>query len=134
MDLLLAHPIQERRKRKMELVVIVLNKVDLLDEILTLFMRFKIKGATVLDSSGMGHLISNQFPMFSMFAELGEEREANSKTIFTVVKDGEERKEVLSIVESVCGELTEPDTAIFFSVPVNFTKGIDNETNLEEGF
>ncbi len=118
----------------MELVVIVLNKTDLLDEILTLFMRYKIKGATVLDSSGMGHLISNQFPMFSMFAELGEEREANSKTIFTVVKDADERREVLSIVESVCGDLSVPDTAIFFSVPVNFTKGIDIENILEEGF
>ncbi|EXJ24386.1 hypothetical protein ADIAL_0125 [Alkalibacterium sp. AK22] len=108
----------------MELVVIVLNKIDLLDEMLSQFMKFKIQGATVIDSSGMGHLISNQFPMFSMFAELGEEREANSKTIFTVVKDEDERKEVLSVVESVCGKLEEPDTAIFFSVPVNFTKGL----------
>ena len=109
----------------MELVVIVLNKVDLLEEMLSLFVRYEIKGATVLDSSGMGHLISNQFPMFSMFAELGEEREANSKTIFTVVKDEAERKEVLSIAESVCGDLSKPDNAIFFSVPVNFTKGIE---------
>lgn len=109
----------------MELVVIVLNKTDLLDEILSLFMRYKIKGATVLDSSGMGHLISNQFPMFSMFAELSDERESNSKTILTVVKDEAERKEVLSIAESVCGDLTKPDNAIFFSVPVNFTKGIE---------
>ncbi|MDZ7836306.1 MAG: hypothetical protein U5K84_14205 [Alkalibacterium sp.] len=60
-----------------------------------------------------------------MFAELGEEREANSKTIFTVVKDESERKEVLSIAESVCGDLSKPDNAIFFSVPVNFTKGIE---------
>lgn len=109
----------------MELVVIVLNKTDLLDEILSLFMGYEIKGVTVLDSSGMGHLISNQFPMFSMFAELGEERESNSKTNFTVVKDEAERKEVLSVAESVCGDLTKPDNAIFFSVPVNFTKGIE---------
>ncbi|GAB2486476.1 hypothetical protein GCM10008929_09050 [Alkalibacterium psychrotolerans] len=114
---------------KMELVVIVLNKTDLLDEILSLFMKYKIKGATVLDSSGMGHLIANQFPMFSMFAELGEEREANSKTIFTVVKDEAERNEVLSIAESICGDLTQPDNAIFFSVPVNFAKGIDNSAD-----
>ena len=110
----------------MELVVIVLNKVDLLEEILSLFVRYEIKGATVLDSSGMGHLISRQFPMFSMFAELGVEREANSKTIFTVVKDEAERKEVLSITESVCGDLTQPDNAVFFSVPVSFAKGIQH--------
>lgn len=110
----------------MELVVMVLNKTDLLDEILSLFIKYKIKGATVLDSSGMGHLIASQFPMFSMFAELGEEREANSKTIFTVVRGEAERKEVLSIAESVCGDMTKPDNAIFFSVPVNFAKGIDH--------
>ncbi|TVP93102.1 MAG: hypothetical protein EA249_00880 [Alkalibacterium sp.] len=110
----------------MELVIIVLNKTDLLDEILSLFMKYKIKGATVFDSSGMGHLISNQFPMFSMFAELGEERESNSKTIFTVVKDEDERKEVLSIVESICGDLSKPDTAVFFSLPVSFTKGFEH--------
>lgn len=109
----------------MELVVIVLNDTDLLDEILSLFIRYEIKGGTVLDSSGMGHLISKQFPMFSMFAELGKERESNSKTIFTVVKDEAERKEVLSITESVCGDLEKPNNAIFFSVPVNFTKGIE---------
>jgi len=112
----------------MELVVIVLNKTDLMNEILSKFMKHKIKGATVLDSSGMGHLIANQFPMFSMFAELGEEREANSKTIFTVVKSEAERKEVLEAAESVCGDLTKPDNAIFFSVPVNFAKGIDHST------
>lgn len=112
----------------MELVVIVLNKTDLLDELLSMFMKYKIKGATVLDSSGMGRLIANQFPMFSMFAELGEERKSNSKTIFTVVKDEMERKEVLSIAESICGDLIEPDNAIFFSVPVNFAKRIDQST------
>ncbi|GAA0367859.1 hypothetical protein GCM10008932_19650 [Alkalibacterium iburiense] len=118
----------------MELVVIVLNKTDVLDEILTAFVNYEVTGATVLDSSGLGHLISNRFPMFSMFAELKEERKANSKTIFTVVEDGEERAEVLEAVESVLGDITEPDTAIFFSLPVNFTKGIDDHHILEEGF
>ncbi|MER2063937.1 MAG: hypothetical protein ABS873_04750 [Alkalibacterium sp.] len=113
----------------MELVVIVLNQTDMLNELLTLFLKYKIKGATVLDSSGMGHLISNQFPIFSMFAELSDEREANSKTIFTVVKDEAERAEVLSVTESVCGDLTQPDNAIFFSVPVTFTKGIDQSVD-----
>ncbi|WP_161879361.1 hypothetical protein [Alkalibacterium sp. MB6] len=118
----------------MELVIIVLNKTDVLDELLTAFVEYKVTGATVLDSSGMGHIISNRFPMFSMFAELKDERKANSKTIFTVVENESEREDVLHAVESVLGDITEPDTAIFFSLPVNFTKGIDDETILEEGF
>lgn len=108
----------------MESVFIVLNKTDQLEEILALFIQYDIKGATVFDSSGMGHLVAHQFPMFSKFAELGEDKASNSKTIFTVVHSEEERKEVLSIVESVLGDLSEPDTAIFFSMPINFHKGI----------
>lgn len=109
----------------MELVYIVLNKPESLEEILSLFIQYDIKGATVIESSGMGHLVANQFPMFSMFAELGEDKATNSKTIFTVVESEEERNEVLSIVESVLGDISKPDTAIFFSVPINFQKGIN---------
>src|SRR5699024_7655579 len=118
----------------MELVVIVLNKTDVLDEILTAFVNYKVTGATVLDSSGLGHIISNRFPMFSMFAELKDEKAGNSKTIFTVVEDEKERDEVLEAVESVLGDISVPDTAILFSLPVSFTKGIDDENIIEEGF
>lgn len=109
----------------MELVVIVLNKTDLLNELLSEFMDNNLSGATVVDSSGMGHLISNQFPMFSMFAELEEERENNSKTIFKVVETEDERNRTTEIVENICGDLADPDTAIIFTVPVNFQKGIN---------
>lgn len=109
----------------MELVIIVLNKTDLLNELLTEFMENDLSGATVLDSSGMGHLISNQFPMFSMFAELESEREDNSKTILKVVKSVEERKRTEDLVEKVIGDFNDPDTAVMVSIPVNSVKGIN---------
>ena len=109
----------------MELVVIVLNKVDLLDVMLTELMNNDLSGATVIESSGMGHIISNQFPLFAMFAELEDERKANSKTIFKVVNTVEERDKTVEIVENTCGDLGDPDTAIIFSVPVSFSKGIN---------
>lgn len=109
----------------MELMMIVLNKIDLLNELLTEFMDNDLSGATVIDSSGMGHIISNQFPMFSMFAELDEEKEENSKTIFKVVESVEEREKAVAIIESVTGDLSGPDSAIIIVVPVSYTKGIN---------
>lgn len=109
----------------MELMMIVLNKTDLLNELLTEFMDNDLSGATVIDSSGMGHIISNQFPMFSMFAELDEEKEENSKTILKVVKSVEEREKAVAIVESITGDLSGPDSAIIIAVPVSYTKGIN---------
>lgn len=107
----------------MELVVIVLNKTDLLTDILTQFVNEDIEGATVIDSSGMGRLVADYFPMFSMFAEMEKDKESTSKTIFTVVHSEEERGRVLKALENVVGDITVPDTAIFFTLPVGFAKG-----------
>lgn len=109
----------------MELIVIVLNKTDVLDELLTKFMENDLSGATVIDSSGMGHIMANQFPMFAMFAELEEERVNNSKTILKVVRNEEERHLTAEILESVVGDYAKADTAILFSLPVSFSKGIN---------
>lgn len=108
----------------MELVHIVLNKPDRLSEILTLFLEYGIHGATVIDSGGMGHIISGQSPMFAMFAELKEDKN-NSKMILTVVEDEQERDLVLKAVEDVLGDISVPDTAVFFTTPVVFQKGMD---------
>lgn len=115
----------------MELVHIVLNKPDRLSEILTLFLEYGIHGATVIDSGGMGHLISGQSPMFAMFAELKEDK-YNSKTILTVVEDDEERDLVLKAVEDVLGDISEPDTAVFFTTPVAYTKGLDHHDDKDD--
>lgn len=108
----------------MEVIVVVLNETDVLNELLTKFMEKDIKGATVIDSGGMGHLIAHNYPMFAMFAELEDERENNSKTIFVVSDDTTDRDRVTAALEEVLGDLSEPNTAIVFSLPVNYARGI----------
>jgi nitrogen regulatory protein P-II 1 len=108
----------------LELVVIVLNKPQYLSEILDGFVEDGIKGATVIDSSGMGHLIADHVPFFLQFADLDDSQGNHSKTIFTVVNCKEERDKVVQNVEHVIGDITRPDTAFIFSVPVNFVKGL----------
>lgn len=108
----------------MELIVIVLNKTDVLNELLSKLVDKNIKGATVIDSGGMGHIMAHNFPMFAMFAELEDERENNSKTIFIVSNDTKDRQTISQTVEEVCGDLQRPDTAIIFGLPVSFAQGI----------
>lgn len=113
----------------MELLLIVLNKPEYLQDILTLFLEYDIHGATVMDSSGMGHIIANRSPMFSMFAEMKNSKRDNSKTIFTVINTQEERDNALKAVENVLGDISKPDTAVFFSLPVSFEKGMIEEND-----
>ncbi len=108
----------------MELLVIVLNKTEALREILDGFIEVGIKGATVIDSAGMGHLMADYIPFFAQFAELEATDKNHSKTIFTVVNTCDERDKAIGVVEECVGDLTEPDSAFLFSVPVNLIKGL----------
>lgn len=108
----------------LELLVIVLNKTEFLTDILDGFMDVGIKGATVIDSAGMGHLMAEHIPFFSQFAEIEFTDKNHSKTIFTVLNCCEDRNNAVAIVEKHVGDLSEPDSAFIFSVPVNFIKGL----------
>lgn len=111
----------------MEIVYIVLNKPSYLKEILAEFLEYDIHGATVIDSQGMGHLIAGQTPMFSMFTDLKYGTGDHSKMIFTVVNDDNERDRVLEALENVLGDISEPDSAVLFTTPVGFQKGMNLE-------
>ena len=48
----------------MELLVFVLNKPEYLDEILEALLRVDVRGATVLESTGMGRTLCEKVPIF----------------------------------------------------------------------
>lgn len=108
----------------MELLVIVLNETEYLMDILDGFIQYDIKGATIIDSAGMGHVMASYMPLFFQFAQLERSSENNSKTIFTVIDNEKDKENVLKILENIIGDISKPNTAFVFSVPVNFVKGI----------
>ena len=48
----------------MKLLILILNKVEKLEEVLEGFLEIGITGATVIESSGMGHILSEEVPIF----------------------------------------------------------------------
>lgn len=112
----------------MKLLFLVLNKTEKLDEVLTGFAKNGIKGATIIDSMGMARLLSDKHDdndisfLSSLRVFLSPERERNN-IILTVIQDSQLETAIKSI-ETVIGDLSEKDTGVVFSVPVDFAKGI----------
>ena len=111
----------------MRLMVLVLNKVEYLDELLEGFAKVQISGATILTSRGMARELyhaGHEDDMFlgSLRAILDPDRE-ESRTILTVLPD-EQVPQAVQVIESIIGDLSEPDTGIVFTLPVDFIKGI----------
>ncbi len=113
----------------MYLLVVVINDESNLHEILDTFYEDDIGGATVIDSMGMGHLMAEQISIFARFADLTGDSGKFNKTIFTLVENREKLDQAVAALEEIVGDFEEPDTGMWFSLPVEQAKGINSKFN-----
>jgi nitrogen regulatory protein PII len=111
----------------MKLLVFVLNREELLEEVLEAFVEAGITGATILDSEGMGRFLTYEVPLFADFREFMKGNKPYNKTIFSVVEKEEKIKVVEELIEKICGSLSDPGTGILFTIPVDYAKGLVRE-------
>ncbi len=112
----------------MQLLFIVLNKIECLEEILEKLGEANIYGATILESKGMAHSLS-EFSDLSFMMSLRmllDPGHKESRTIFMVISDAQ-IPTVSKIVNDVTGGLDQPDSGIIFTVPVGYTEGFKVE-------
>lgn len=113
-----------------QLLVIVIDDEVLLVPILDRFYEVGIGGATVLDSMGMGHVMAEHISIFARFADLTQDSERKNKTIFTIVENEEQLNKATEIVEEVVGDLDDPETGMWFVIPISKARGF--KSALEE--
>ena len=108
----------------MQLMFIVLNKIECLEEILERLGEANIYGATILESKGMAHSLS-EFSDLSFMMSLRmllDPGHKESRTIFMVINENQ-IPTISEIVNDVTGGLDQPDSGIIFTVPVGYTEG-----------
>ena len=106
----------------MELLFYVMNKVDLLDDLLEDFSKEPEFRATIIDSMGMAHMLKDSGYFFSL-RDLLNQSQVNSKTIMMAL-ERENVEKAVEIIENIVGDLTDPDTGVVFTVPISYAKGI----------
>ncbi|HQM96642.1 MAG TPA: hypothetical protein PK705_06525 [Clostridia bacterium] len=111
----------------MQLLVIILNKTEYLSQMLNCMLERNICGATVLDSTGMIKVISEQSieppSIFGSLREFINPSRESSKTVFMVLPD--EKIEIAkSVVKEITGGFDKPNTGIMFTIPISYAEGI----------
>jgi len=114
-----------------QLLIAVINEEEKLDEILSGFMELGVTGATILDSEGMGRVLSHDIPIFAGLQSLASRTRPKNQTIFSVVDD-EKAEAVISLLQEICGDLESPATGIAITVPVSRVTGLAPELD-EDG-
>lgn len=113
----------------MNVLFIILNKVEYMDDILDAFVDIGVRGATILDSQGMGSALvdssSSGEPFFGVLRNLLDDSKPYNKTIMTVIKDDKILDEAVEVVKDIVGDIYEPGVGMMFTVPVGNTYGMN---------
>lgn len=111
----------------MELLIAVINQEGRLDDILSGFLELGITGATIIDSEGMGRVLSHDIPIFAGLQTLTARARPQNKTIFSVIDTDEKMEGALALLQEICGDLNDPATGIAFTLPLNRVTGLAPE-------
>ncbi len=107
----------------MKLVIIFLNHPEYLEEVLEGFIEIGVSGATVVDTVGMGQILSHEVPIFAGLRRAFPGTSPVNKTIFLVTEEHLVR-EIVDVVEDVCGSLDVKGSGMAFVMNVDQVIGM----------
>ncbi len=107
----------------MYMIMFVLDNPDQLDEILTAWEGVGIRGATIVESTGIQRLRRNQIPMRYLFATTGF-KEKGHLTLFVIVNSEKLVHACLAATEQVVTDLNNPNTGVFAAWPLALVRGL----------
>jgi len=107
----------EKSPQERYLMVCVISGKELLDLLLEAYLEIGISGATVVQSQGMGHILSRDFPLFAGFKELLEAGGSFNYTVMSVVENLSLVDEIRAMIPSL--RSGEHPRGILFTVPVS---------------
>jgi nitrogen regulatory protein PII len=110
----------------MQLLVAVINHEERVDEILAGFVELGITGATLVDSKGMGRVLSREVPIFAGLRSLDSRSRSSNRTLFCVADDAK-IDAAIALIQDVCGTLDAPGAGIVFTLPVGRVIGLSPE-------
>lgn len=112
----------------MNVLFIILNKPDYLENLLSKLMEIGIKGATILDSQGMGFAMNHggyaNEPFYGQIRSMIDNSRPYNKTVFTVIEDEETLTKAINAAVEVFGDVYEPGIGMMFTMPVDNAYGM----------
>lgn len=103
----------------MDLLIIILNREEYFEKVVSVLVEAGATGATILDSEGLGHFLAYEVPIFAGLRKLVGERKSANKTILAVLEDKSifaKFKQLLSEEEI---DFTEEGVGVMVTLPVD---------------
>ena len=110
----------------MKLAILILNQEEHLGALLEGYVEIGITGATIIDSIGMGHILSSEIPIFAGLKFMFAGARPYNKTILSIIEE-EKIEPLKELIENIVGNLEEKGWGILFFIDVSEVVGLKPE-------
>ena len=110
----------------MWLMVYILNEDKYLTEVLEELLEIGVTGASIIDSVGMLHFLSQEIPIFAGFRSLLKGTQPYNKVILSLIKDKALLEQALATIDRTVGGISKGKRGILFSIKIEHFLGPDN--------
>jgi hypothetical protein len=107
----------------MWLLVYILNGDRYLTEVLEELLEIGVTGASILDSVGMLHFLSQEIPIFAGFRSILKGTKPYNKIIISLIEDIQLLEEAVVAIDRTVGGIANGKRGIIFSLPVDHLIG-----------
>ena len=107
----------------LKLLICIVNKKKMLDQVLAALFDLDIGGATVIDSTGVGRSKVEDVLLFEGFKDVLRGAQKNHYTVLVVLKKTKEKKVVASLTD-IYKNFKERSIGFFFTVPIDNVWGL----------
>jgi hypothetical protein len=107
----------------MFMIFFVLDNPDQLEAILQAWEQAGIRGATIIESTGINRHLQRLIPMRYLFQSQGSAEEGHL-TLLAIVEAQKDVNACLQATETITGNLDDPNTGVFASWPLMTVKGL----------
>jgi len=117
----------------MFLLVIVLNNRGSVNSVLSKFLEIDVRGATIINSHGMGQILSDDMPMFYPLRRFisGADHTQENHMIMSVIRTEETLNRAIKEIQNEL-DLSQEGSGIMFVLPVLQIHGLANPLKKEE--
>ena len=106
----------------MFMVMFVLDDPHRLDALLEIWEATGVRGATIIESTGIHRRLKRRLPMRYLFQDSGTVEEGHF-ALFAIVESEDVAQACLHATERLVGRLDEPNTGVFAAWPLALVKG-----------
>lgn len=113
----------------MYMIMFVLDKMSRLNEVLEAWEKVGIRGATIIESTGIHRIRRRLIPMRYVLPTSGSIAvEEGNYTLLVIVDSAELVQACLLATEQIVGDLDQPHTGVFAAWPLAVVKGVPSTT------